>query len=61
MSLTEVGIIWGSRKYRTASGSMRINVIGAAAIYAIDTDDLGVDYVVRMDVRKGVARPCLAS
>ena len=38
-------------------GSMRINVIGAAAIYAIDTDDLGVDYVVRMDVRKGVARP----
>ena len=38
-------------------GSMRINVIAATDIYAIYTDSLGVDYVVRMDVRKGVGSP----
>ena len=37
-------------------GSMRINVIDAASIYAVDIDDLGVEYVVRMDVWRGMER-----
>ena len=46
----DVGRLLGQPELPTGFGSMRVHRITADNVYAVDTDELGIDYVVRLEI-----------